>query len=412
MTRKHIVVVDGAWVGHHPVYLKVFARVLLEAGYKVSVFCPTPEEMTTWFTHTFTGDSFQFDAYYYSDRELPFSEFLPGRIKLPLTCLSRWLQAARALKEIGKPDMVFFAWLDSYLSGYVPAWLLDWRFPFAWSGLYFHPRHYRSQHRFPLVAKYLPQPERLVARSGFACSLAILDEGIVNKLRIRLYKKPVFVFPDFADETPPCENYSLVDEIKKKAAGRRIIGLLGSLECRKGMLTLMRTARHPMARDWYFVFAGKLVEQTFSECEMDEIKSFLSAPRENCFLHFDVIPNDAQFNAIVNSCDVIFAAYQGFLHSSNLVTKAANFGKSLIVSEGGYMEEVVKRYNLGEVVPEGDVQAVISSLDRLTTCDFALRRAGMREFSIAQSQVGLRQSLLDVVANCAGSAVDGTGETY
>ena len=409
MIPKHIVVVDGAWAGHHPVYVKAFARVLLEAGYKVSVLCPAPEEMAAWFAQTFPLDGAKFDAYYFSDRALPLLEFLPGRIKAPLVCLARWFHISHALKKIhfsaGKPDMIFFAWLDSYLNGYVPAWLIDWRFPFAWSGLYFHPRHHRNKRRHPGIAQYDSPPESLVAKSRLAFSLAVLDAGVVQQLRERLSEKQVFVFPDFTDETPPCEHYHLVEEIKTKAQGRKIIGLLGSLERRKGLLTLLRIAQQPRAQDWCFVIAGELAEQTFPQQELNEIKSYFDEPRDNIFICLGKIPDDAQFNSMMNVCDVIFAVYEDFPHSSNLVTKAAACGKNLLVSSGGYMEEVVRQYELGEVVPAGDVQAALAALSRLTTGGSAQgHSAGMRAYSMAQSQVQLRQALLGLVENCIGNA--------
>ena len=409
--QKHIAVIDGAWVGHHSIYVKTFVRVLLEAGYKVSVFCPDQEDMTNWYAQAFSLEEGIFNVYYFSDPVVQLPEFLPGRFKSLLICLNQWFHMSNALKKIqssaGKPDMVFFAWLDSYLDGFVPAWLIDWRFPFAWSGLYFHPRHHRIKHRRPLVAKYVPPPESLVARSRLACSLAILDAGVVHKVRMRLFAKQVFVFPDFSDETPPCDNYHLVEEIKAKAKNRKIIGLFGSLERRKGLLTLLRIAQQPMAGDWCFVVAGELAEQTFSKQELNEIKLFLDEPRENFFVCFGRIPGDAQFNALVNMCDVIYAVYENFPHSSNLVTKAAAYEKKLLVSSGGYMEEVVNQYELGEAVSAKDVPAALLALSRLTADGFANGySAGKQAYFMAQSQDNLRHELLDLVEKCIGGAYD------
>jgi glycosyltransferase involved in cell wall biosynthesis len=238
-----------------------------------------------------------------------------------------------------------------------------------------------------------------------ACSLAILDAGVVHKLRERLFEKQVFVFPDFSDETSPCDNYHLVEEIKAKAKNRKIVGLLGSLERRKGLLTLLKVAEQPMARDWCFVVAGKLAEQTFSKQELNEIKLFFEEPRENFFVFFGTIPDDAQFNGLVNICDVIFAMYENFPHSSNLVTKAAAYGKKLLVSTGGYMEEVVNQYELGDAVSAEDVPAVLFALSRLTADGFANEcSAGKRAYSMAQSQDKLRHAFLDLVEGCMGDS--------
>jgi glycosyltransferase involved in cell wall biosynthesis len=160
-----------------------------------------------------------------------------------------------------------------------------------------------------------------------------------------------------------------------------------------------------MARDWCFVVAGKLAEQTFSKQELNEIKLFFEEPRENFFVFFGTIPDDAQFNGLVNICDVIFAMYENFPHSSNLVTKAAAYGKKLLVSTGGYMEEVVNQYELGDAVSAEDVPAVLFALSRLTADGFANEcSAGKRAYSMAQSQDKLRHAFLDLVEGCMGDS--------
>ncbi|MFN7557011.1 MAG: glycosyltransferase family 1 protein, partial [Microcystis sp.] len=45
---KTIALVDPLWGGHHPTYLKFFAKTLLELGHEVIVLCPAPEEVNQW----------------------------------------------------------------------------------------------------------------------------------------------------------------------------------------------------------------------------------------------------------------------------------------------------------------------------------------------------------------------------
>lgn len=245
-----------------------------------------------------------------------------------------------------------------------------------------------------------PPPVNFIAQSKRASSVAVLDAGVVGALRIKLQGKQAIAFPDFTDELPPSQHCLLAEEVKSKAKGRKIIGLLGGLSRRKGLLTLIRIVRQSVGRDWYFMFAGGLLERTFSKNELAEVKLFFSEHREECFFHLARIPDDAQFNAAVNTCDVIFAMYENFLHSSNLVTKSAIYGKSILVSSGGYMEEVVRHYKLGESVPAGDVQAALSALNRLTANDRSMEKlAGMQEYAKEQSQERLRPIVLNFVEN-------------
>lgn len=406
MIKKHIVVVNGLWGGHHSVYVKTITRVLLDAGYQVSVFCPAPDEVTSWVNQTFPIERNRFKAHYFSDLEPRLWRYLPGRFRHVLRSLPRWFQASRALKKFysssNKPDLVFFAWIDCYLQEYLPARLIDRLFPFRWSGLYFHPRHFRA----PTVQgtqrkrRFVEPPENFIAQSKWASSIAVLDAGIVSSLRSKLLGKQAVVLPDFSDEVPPEDHYRLAEEIRAKAKGRKIIGLLGGLSQRKGLLTLVRIAKQNVAKNWYFVFAGILLDHTFSIDEIDEIKHFFSAQREDCFIHLDRIPDDAKFNALVNACDVIFAMYEDFPHSSNLVTKSAIYGKRVLVSTGGYMEEVVRQYKLGEAVPAGDVQAALSALHQLTSDDHSDESVtGMKKFAGMQTQENLKRIFLDLIEN-------------
>lgn len=404
--QKHIAVVNGLWGGHHPIYVRAFIKVLLEEGFRVSLFCPAPEEVSSWLEQATSVERGRFEAHYFADRDPWLWRFMPRRIQYALGSWPRWFYASQALREIfpssRKPDLVFFAWIDCYLAGYLPARFIDWLFPYSWSGLYFHPRHLRSGKKSRRGCFIVP-PEEFIAQSKWAASIAVLDEGVIEALRAGLDGKQIFALPDFSDEIPPSGCSGLVDEIRKKANGRKIIGLLGGLSRRKGLLTLIRIVNQSSETGWYFVFAGRLLEQTFSSDEIEEIKLFFGSHREGCFFYIDKISSDAEFNALVNTCDVIFAMYEDFLHSSNLITKSAIYGKKVLVSTGGYMEEVVTRYGLGEAVPAGSVQEALKALHRLTNGDPHENLAGMAEYARKQSQEKLRQSFLDLVESSTNS---------
>lgn len=403
MKSNHIVVVDGLWGGHHPTYVKTFAKLLLGAGYHVSVLCPAPDDVTSEFSQTSFIEEGSLKVHRFVDRELKLLGYIPKRLRNPFLPLVRWWRISRKVKALcssyRSPDLVFFAWLDSYLSGYLPVALIDRMFPLPWSGLYFHPGHLRALGENGKPQKgWFALPETFLAKSKWASSVAVLDSGVLDVLRVELPGKLVGALPDFTDETPPSEHSVLVEEIKAKAKGRKVIGLMGGLARRKGLLTLIRIVRQAVERDWFFVFAGVLLEQTFSKDELAEVRAFFMTEREDCFFYLNRIPNDAQFNAVVNLCDVIFAMYENFLHSSNLITKTAIFGKSILVSRGGYMEEVVRNYELGESVRAGDVQAALGALRRLTDSDTSIKRvARARQYADEQSQEKLQSAFIKLV---------------
>lgn len=236
--------------------------------------------------------------------------------------------------------------------------MVDIIFPYHWSGLYFSPERLR------LPAGRLPRRDGPLL-SDNCRSVALLDEGVAETLAAELKGTAVIPFPDFADLSPPDLEYQLPGQILEKAAGRRIIGLLGCIDKRKGTLTLLDVAERMKDESFFFVFAGVFCRQTFSSDELARLDMAVSASPDNCHFSQGFIPDEAAFNALVVTCDILFAAYNGFPHSSNLLTKAACFRKPIIVSDGFCMAERVRRYRLGQVITEGDSSGCIKAIRTL-----------------------------------------------
>jgi len=344
--------VDGIWTGHHPTYVKLFAATFLELGYGVTVLCPRPDEVAAWIGVQRPGDLDRFRAFTYVDPE--FHPRLPGLLR----AAGRWRLTAAAVKRAGSgvlPDLVFFAHLDAYFAARLPGWLVDRLFPARWSGLYFGPERLRAPQHGAV--------RRDGALGAAGCrSVALLDEGVAACLARELGGRPVVPFPDVADLSPPDRSYPLRQEMTSRAAGRRIVGLFGCIDKRKGTLTLLETAEQLANEPFFFVLAGVFYRQTFSSEELARLDRFVASRPENCLLHFGFIPDEAAFNALVEGCDIIYAAYHDFRHSSNLLTKAAFFRKPVIVSDGYCMAERVRRHNLGEVVADEGVSACIDAI--------------------------------------------------
>lgn len=364
---KTIALILEFWNGHHPTYMKFFSRTLLELGYRVMAFCPEPEELRDWVAVNCSGmeENLQVVAY----REPVVSTAVPGRLKAKVLVYRRWQAAAEALKNACcgvTPDLVFFAYLDVYLDKYLSPFLLDSIFPFDWSGLYFAPTHLRLSHK-TLVYRLNPLKRDAALRSGRCRSVAILDEGVTGALRESSGNRPVIVFPDFADVSSPDYSYPAVGLLRGKAGNRTVIGLVGCITKRKAILTLLEVARRSIQEDWLFFVAGNLDASTFTDSELATIKSFAGSDPANCLFCFEFIPDEASLNAIISSCDIIFAAYDNFYHSSNILTKAAFFRKNVIVSDGYCMAERVRKYRLGQIIDEGNVGQCIAAIRTLVT---------------------------------------------
>ena len=140
--------------------------------------------------------------------------------------------------------------------------------------------------------------------------------------------------------------------------------MLGSLDKRKGTLTLLEVSRQASDR-WFFVFAGRLAEPAFTAAELARIEKIVKTNPDNCFFYLNSIPDGSRFNAVVQVCDVLYAAYENFPYSSNILTKAAIFEKPVIASKNYCMGERVQKFNLGYGIEGGSVSQCVSILERL-----------------------------------------------
>lgn len=363
---KTIALVDTLWIGHHPTYLKIFTKTLLELGYRVVTFCPEPIEINQWITLNCPKQSELFHAFELREPEL--NQSLVSLAPKMLTALTYWQHTANAIQQasskIGSsPDLVFFAWLDSYLSSYAIHYIVDKIFPYDWSGLYFRPYQHLKQQGSSILRNFISPYAAL--QSSHCKAVAILSEDTAETLQSKLKNKPVIVFPDITDESPPDLGFPIMNQIQDKAAGRKIIGLLGSLDKRKGFLTLLEVSQQMTGEDWFFAFAGKLGESSFLPQELIEIQSIVKSAPHNCFFHFERIPDGPQFNSLVYVCNILFAVYNNFPSSSNILTKAAIFKKPVVVSNKFCMGKRVREFGLGLAINEGDTLQCIEALHQL-----------------------------------------------
>ncbi len=354
---RRIVLLDSNWAGHHPTYFKAFAAALLELGYDVHAICPEPEE----FRKAMGGETV-------SASRLSVYRWNPPRVRVwprrfaeavHLFYVNRWMvrELTRIERGAGQRfDLVFFACLyDGYLRHF------PLRFPWPWAGLYLQVRAFRMPGQPLPYTNFVPDPRRLF-RSPRLCGLGVLDEGALGYLREVTRCPNVEAFPDLTDESPPkCEGVAAA--LKEFAAGRAIVGVAGFLQPTKGIVTLARVAERMREADVVFAFVGEMLQGVYSAEEEVLLARVFALP--NVFVSFVRVPDGPLFNGVLDQFAVIFAAYENFPHSSNILTKAAFLEKPVVASDGYLMAERVREYGLGAVVPEADVDALVVALHQL-----------------------------------------------
>lgn len=395
---KTIALISRDTVGHHETYLRFFTQTLLEADYHAVTFSPLPAQLKDWAAQHCPDRQAQLTAF---NLAYTGSQPVPGPLAIFADKLS-WVRfCARRIKSSGvQPDLVFHTWLDSCVTPGLTATLTDLIMPYPWSGLYFHPWYLRQNLRFASMRRG-PLSTEAALNARRCPAVAVLDEGIADRLQARLHHKPVIVFPDPADETPPDRTFPPAREIRERAQGRTIIGLIGALAKRKGLLTLLEVAQQAASEKWFFVFAGQLMLDSFLPEERQLIQQRIQAPPPNCYFYPQRLPDEAQFNALIEACDIVYAAYQQFPSSSNLLAKAALFEKPVIVSAGYCMGERVQRYNLGLTVPESDAAQSLAAIRQLSAQlarDGRYAGARFAEYHQAHSVERLRAAFLQLLA--------------
>jgi hypothetical protein len=228
-------------------------------------------------------------------------------------------------------------------------------------------------------------------RSKYNSSLAVLDETCDLNLEI----KKKFVLPDITDEQDPGIISELTREILKKANGRKIISLLGSLEKRKGILPLLQVAREIDNNKYFFLIAGQLAG-AYSEDE----KSYIQNARQmdNCYMALEGIPTEYDFNSLVKISDILYVVYIDFFHSSNILTKAGLFEKPVLSLQDYCIGKRVEKYNLGITISAPGVPEIRKALENFDLL-FDWSKSKFKEYFLMHSQTSLKQSLKGILEN-------------
>jgi len=266
-------------------------------------------------------------------------------------------------KKQGSIDLIFYAC--------VADWEFEWmqyiqpflRYP--WAGQYLHAWSLRMPGKKMPLSGRLPCPEKIF-RGHLCKGVAILDEYRVNQFS-EITAKPTIVFPDLTEERllSPTNESGIAKRLNKFSEGRPLIGSFGVLQKSKGILPLAAVAQDPRMNDLRFAFAGEVKWDSLNARESEEFINIITNA-DNIWSHLLRIPDEAVMNSLFKVCDVIYAAYVDFPHSSNILTKAAYLKKPIIVSDGYIMADRVREFSLGEVVPQGDTDAIANAILKIT----------------------------------------------
>jgi len=382
--RLLIALADPNWIGHRETYFREFVLSLLRIGVDVVALCPNPERLEAALALARAQED--------PDENAPqvFTARLtePSRLKLvskfphdPVTTVRRWRRTANAMKEAEakagrKVDFLFLPWLDSYLRASLTHRIALAGIHCPWSGLYFRPYHLvedGTEQALPFANPFqrAAKGDDLL-RASSCMAVSVLDETLRPALEVNSHK-PVVLFPDITDESPPNFEDPFARKIREVANGRKVIGLIG-LERRKGVTTLLQAADKALAerKPWLFVLSGLVRLDEYTDEEQRLFKDHLERSRRgdgssNVLFQDELspIPDGPAFNGVMSSFDVLYTAYHDFQGSSNVLTKAAILQKPVVSTDYGCIGSRTKSYDLGLVIPQGDAAACCNAIEKL-----------------------------------------------
>lgn len=192
-----------------------------------------------------------------------------------------------------------------------------------------------------------------------------LDEDVCRRYRQKFPALQFEYLPDITETVLPETPNALALEIRRHAAGRKIVFLGGSIGGQKNIARWFEVIARADPARWFFVQVGEIHRGTLTVEDLAALERAQAATPENLLLHEGYLPDDRAFNEVIATCDVIFAVYRDFRISSNMPGKAAHFRKPLLVSDRYLIGERVRQYGIGRAVAEDDAKAMLAGMEAI-----------------------------------------------
>ncbi len=284
-----------------------------------------------------------------------------------------------------RPDFVFNMYMDLYRTDTYRWKKFDKLFKWPWGGIRFVPR---------------PAPTEAYYQIASCVGMCLLDEAVRTRYQGQLPAKTFAFLPDITDASVPDEPTSLVREIARRAAGRKVIFLGGTIGGNKNLARWLELINRADPERWFFLQIGEVNFNALTEADARALENIEATLPENLLIHREYLPDERVFNDVIRACDIVFAVYRNFSISSNMLGKAAAFERPILVADNYLMGSRVNAYGIGRAVPEDDVRQMLAAATDLVNHpvpaeNFAAYRA---DFSISK----MNQALIEFVANRSG----------
>jgi glycosyltransferase involved in cell wall biosynthesis len=357
---KNVLLIDvSTWKGHHEVYFKNILLTLNKENVFVYAVCADNIALRQWIEELNIQNCQVLDVKLSTiDKIILKVVAAIDNILLKLSIESHFqylsigtpLCAKSLLKQIGKQVPVFFAHADSAIPA-VPAWLAKLYLPNSWIALSIQPSYQaaisigkdRSRQRFA--------SEQLFALPS--CKAVLTLHPVYQNFFEKRFKQEKFlVFPEIVD-VEISKKSEIADRIQDLAAGRKIISTIGSLLPKRNLKLFLESARKLDPHKYFILVIGRFPKEGYTTAEIEYIHKLLLDFSSNSYIDLDYyIPDETEFNKLLDISDLIYLQYKDHTCSSNILSKAIKLRKPIVVNSGYLMGKVVRNYDWQGIAPE------------------------------------------------------------
>lgn len=365
---KKVIIADlGIWVGHRPNYFKTIIRLFAEKNKKLFIITSNRQAVQDFIAREKILNITILPVEFKLMEKLLFKSILVFNQLVNFFKLNTWLKPDSVLqllqvKKIQQKSKlqnvpVFFTSVNDMMP-IIPKPIRPFLFPKKWSGIYVTP-WYNTGTIFSKAEK------RTRAYGNYSMTLPscqgifVIHTDYTRYYRRLLGKNHFFAIPE-PISLEVNEQFPLATAIKKRAAGKFTITLLGEISKKRNLLLLLDALNLLKNKNWFLVIIGKLKESDFSQSEQFLLNTFFKKYSNQSFIKLDdYITVERDFNAIIKVSDLMYLHYHNHPFSSNQLLKSIALRKPVIVNQGGIVGTIVKQANWSAIVPYDSEEVAI-----------------------------------------------------
>jgi glycosyltransferase involved in cell wall biosynthesis len=302
----------------------------------------------------------------------------------------------RIITDRGENCLILNQWVEVGTPCNLPQYYVSNAMVKPWAAIYMSPSEFRMlppwRQRLKSSLKDLlrgragPQTISKTISTSNLRGVFLYDENVLPLAR-RQFDQRVAVdsFPDLVNLE--CDGTFTIPRLEDLLAQeKRVVACVGGIAPRKGVMDLLRATGF-LPPNWCVVVAGEILWDLFSDQDRIELEEYINNPPNNVVFHIGVL-RDSELNSILKKSDLIYLAYQNFLHSSNIQVKAAGLAKPIIAPPRELIAERTKQYGLGFIMRQFGSEEIVRIADQYEKqgCEFHFSKKKLSKFLEIHSQ--------------------------